>query len=69
MTECNSNSNQCGVAHIGIITHNLIDSCEFSSRQFGPGGGSWWGHQGSSCQWGCRSVWYRHYTEKEVFTG
>lgn len=47
-----------------IITHNLIDSCEFSSRQFRPGGGSRWGHQGSSCQRGCGSVWRRHCTQR-----
>lgn len=49
-------------------THNLIDPCEFSSGQFGPGGGSWWGHQGSSSQWGCRSVQCWHYTHKHTHT-
>lgn len=50
--------------HSEIITHNLIDPCEFSSRQFRPGGGSRRGHQGSSCQWGCGSVWRRHCTQR-----
>lgn len=55
--------------HSEIITHNLIDSCEFSSRQFRPGGGSRRGHQGSSCQWGCGSVWRWHCTQRCIFTG
>lgn len=51
-----------------LATHNLIDPREFSSGQFGPGGGSRWGHQGSGCQRGCRSVWCWHYTHTRTDT-
>ena len=53
-------SSQCCASPTRIITHNFIDSCEFSSGEFGSGRGSWRRHQGSSCQRGCGSVWYWH---------